>query len=201
MECRFVDGSIPRIPQTVTEIPGLAPSPFLGQGLDCNIGNDIDFDSILDDLISNDILDIGTSAPAWDNINLVRFELPPPPLQEPTVHDVSGILAGKFEPPWSPGHFLFSRFFQHEEQPVFRPSVASLTERLMKTALRSYPNMMRPDSMPPFIHPTHVTHEDMRTTLDNCVSLVLLWKSQREFNKRFVEESLKRERNRLYGEV
>lgn len=201
MECRFAEGSIPRIPRTITEIPGLAPSPFPGQGLDFNIGNDVDLGSILDDLISNDILDIGTSAPAWDNSGLVRFELPPSPLPEPTVLDVSGILAWEFDPPWSPGHFLFSRFLQYEAQPVFRPSVASLTERLMKTALRSYPNMMKPDSMPPFIHHTHVTHEDMRSTLDNCVSLVLLWKSQREFNKRFVEESLERERNRLYGEV
>lgn len=197
MECRFAEGSIPSIPQTITEIPGLARSPFPGQGLDPNIGNDVDLGSILDDLISNDILDIGTNVPAWDNSGLVRFELPP----EPTVHEVSGILACDFDPPWLPGHFLFSRFLQYEAQPVFRPSVASLTERLMKTALRSYPNMMGPDSMPPFIHPTHVTHEDMRLTLDNCVSLVLLWKSQRELNKRFVEESLERERNRLYGEV
>lgn len=164
----------------------------------------MDFGLILDDLISNNVLNIGTSAPTWDNINPVQFELPPPPSVELTVvldRNVSGILAGQFKPPWSPGHFLYSRFFQHEALPVFRPSVASLTERLMKTALRSYPNMMHPDSMPPFIHLAHATHEDMRTTLDNCISLVLLWKSQREFNKRFVKESLERERNRLYGEV
>lgn len=193
-----------RAPQTIAEVPNLGPPPFLGQDLDC-VGGDMDFGLILDDLVSNDILDIGISAaPTWDGINLntpVQFESPP--LLDHTALDinVSGILAAGFEPPWLPGHFLYSRFCHQEDQPVFRPTVTSLTERLMRTALRSYPNMMQPDSMPPFIHSTHVTHEDMKTTLENCVSLVLLWKSQRDFNKGFVEESLQRERDRLLCEV
>lgn len=170
----------------------------------------MDFGLILDELASNNILDIDIDAqPAltWDDISLqppAQSELPPLVLLEPTLvadRGASGILAGRFEPPWLPGHFLYSRFLPPETQPIVRTTVASLTERLMRTALRSYPNMMQPDGVPPFIHCTHARHGDMRTALENCVSLVLLWKSQREFNKRFVEESVERERSRLFSEV
>lgn len=206
MECQFPEGSVPRIPQTAIEAPCLGSSSFSAQGLGC-IGDNMDFGLVLDDLVSSGILDVDISAQSthiWDNIDLhtsVQFELPSPPPATVLDRGVSGVLVGEFVPPWSPGHFLYSRFFRHETQPVFRPAVVSLTERLMRTALRSYPNMMQTDSMPPFIHSTHVAHEDMRTTLDNCVSLVLLWKSQRGFNKRFVGESVERERFRLFDEV
>lgn len=214
MECRFPEGSVPRIPQTVVEAPRFGFSPFSAQELGY-IGDNMDFGLVLDDLVSGGILDVDISPQTthiWDDINLdtpFQFEIPPPPPPPPppsppaTVldRDVSGIIAGGFAPPWSPGHFLYSRFFRQETQPVFRPAVVSLTERLMRTTLRSYPNMMQTDGMPPFIHSTHLAQEDMRATLENCVSLALLWKSQREFNKRFVEESVERERFKLFNEV
>lgn len=207
MECRFPEGSLPRTTQTVIEAPSPGPLPFSAQELGY-VGDNMDFGLILDDLVSNNIFDIGIGAQSthiWDDVNLhtpVQFEIPSSPPTTVLDRDVSsGILAGKFAPPWSPGHFLYSRFLRQEIQPVSRPAVASLTERLMKAALRSYPNMMQTDGMPPFIHSTHAANEDMKTTLENCVSLALLWKSQREFNKRFVKESVERERFRLFGEV
>lgn len=213
MECRFPEGLAPKIPQRVIEAPSLGPPPSLGQGLSYT-GDNIDFSLILDDLASTDIhdidildidiLDVDISArPAltWGDIDLdtsVQFMLPFLPSLDTATGDV---VAGPFEPPWSPGHFLCSRFSEQDQRLVFRPAVVSLTERMMKTALRSYPNMMETGGVRLFVHSTNATHRDMKVTLENCASLVLLWKSQREFNKRFVSEGLERERSRLLSEV
>lgn len=218
MECRFPEGLAPRVPQRVIEAPSLRPPPSLGQGLGYT-GDDIDFNLILDELVSTDILDIDildidildvdipdvdiSARPAltWSDMDLdnsVQFMLPFLPSLETATGDV---VAGLFEPPWSPGHFLCSRFSEQEQRLVFRPAVVSLTERLMKTALRSYPNMMEAGGVRLFVHSTNATHGDMKVILENCASLVLLWKSQKEFNKRFVSEGLERERSRLLSEV
>lgn len=225
MECRFPEGLAPRIPQAVIEAPSFGPLPSPGQeqGLGYTTDN-IDFGLILDEPVSTNILDIdildtdildidildvdildvdisARSALAWNEINLdtlVQFKLPFLPLLEPTA---SGIVAMSSPLPWSPGHFLSSRFCEPDPRPVFRPAVVSLTERLMKTALRSYPNMVEAGGVPLIIHSTFAAHEDMKVALENCASMVLLWKSQRGFNKRFVSESLERERSRLLSEV
>lgn len=201
---------MPRTPQTRVP-PSPKPSTSLGDGLDGvgSIGDDIDFAAMLDDLGGNDMLDIDIRAqPAfsWDDLNLStpgQFESPHEPVLEMSdipSNDTGDILPGQFKPPWTPGHFLHSRYYPQEPLGA-RPTVASLTERLMIMALRSYPNMMQPDGVPPFIHPTHSGHEDMKATLENCVSLALLWKSQKNFNKRFVKESIGREGQRLLNEV
>lgn len=212
LECQYPAGSVARVPTTAATITNLpSPSVSSGDGLSSFVG-EMDFNVILDDLRTGNVLDIGNIAQAqttfsWDEFTIPspnQFEFQSEPPTDIRVHSTSigDIIPGKSLPPWTLGHSLYSRFTPQETQrSTARFTIVSLTERLITITLRSYPNMMQPDGVPPFIHAVHSAHEDMRTTLENCVGLVLLWKSQRGFNHRFVADSLERERSRLFSEV
>lgn len=68
--------------------------------------------------------------------------------------------------------------------------------------LRTYPKMMsRREQLPPFIHPLQVSGDDLSLPLANCFTLSKMWEGSAEPAGALVEQTIKREMERLFNEV
>lgn len=68
--------------------------------------------------------------------------------------------------------------------------------------LRTYPRMMaRQERVPPVIHPMQVTSENITLPLANCFTLVKMWESNGQTASELIEQTIKREMQKLFEEV
>jgi hypothetical protein len=172
--------------------------------LESSIGDaDVDFGAFIVD--SPDVMPQSSVSIPWDEgSDPISF---PIPLELGALDLPEGlstdIVLAPIVPPWTAGHFLESRFTTPAsvDGTVSRARQPSLTESIVTLTLRSYPMMMQPGGLPPFIHSEHIRHADMRSILANCLSLMVLWRAQRSVNQDFVKECVERERDKLFREV
>jgi hypothetical protein len=68
--------------------------------------------------------------------------------------------------------------------------------------LRTYPKMMaRKEQVPPIIHPMQVSAGDISLPLANCFTLAKMWEGSAEPAGELIEQTIKREVERLFNEV
>jgi len=68
--------------------------------------------------------------------------------------------------------------------------------------LRTYPKMMaRNEQLPPIIHPMQVSTGDISQPLANCFTLAKMWEGSAEPAGELIEQTIKREMERLFNEV
>lgn len=92
---------------------------------------------------------------------------------------------------------------------IHRPEIKAGTQRianLMFHTLKSYPQMMlRPDALPPFIHPAWVSDgvfdTDHMESLNNCISLVYMVNSRVRGSQKLFWRNVRMECERLLEEV
>src|SRR5437764_451148 len=84
----------------------------------------------------------------------------------------------------------------------WQSSSVSCPEKMVIVSFRSYVTLFMADRFPPFVHRYHFLNiPEANDVLSNCVSIVALWKSQKDFNEGFVREIVAREREKLINEV
>lgn len=76
------------------------------------------------------------------------------------------------------------------------------TEEFICRCIRTWPKMMaRREQVPPFIHPTQVTLGNIELPLKNCFTLAKMWEGSNEPGSDLIEQTIKRETERLLNEV
>ena len=85
------------------------------------------------------------------------------------------------------------------------PAKIAIREHSMEflcRVLRTYPRMMaRSENVPPIIHPIQVSAEDMALPLANCFTLAKMWEGSARPAGDLVDQTIKREMERLFSEV
>ncbi|KAL7269926.1 hypothetical protein RUND412_007380 [Rhizina undulata] len=80
-------------------------------------------------------------------------------------------------------------------------SLSSYTVDFMERILRTYPTMMlRHETLPPFIHKSHVAPGKISEHLSNCMGLAHLYKAKTRENSKLVFQAILHEHNRLMQE-